>query len=154
MGSVAAGGAASSLYHQIRTVYAPLLRAQAHGQAARVEQAVRDLETGLGSALMDAGAGVGTELGPGEAASSILSPEEEYLYWVRVAGDAMRDPHERACAAEVHPLLEPFCRPLAARPDGSSGLEALGGEEVLGLLDDMEDGLSAVWCVRCQARSM
>ena len=148
VGSVAAGGAASSLYHQIRTVYAPLLRAQAHGQAPRVEQAVRDLETDLGSALMDAGGGAGAELGPGEEASSILSPEDEYLYWVRVAGDAMRDPHERACAAEVHPLLEPFCRPLAARSDGSSGLEALGGEEVLGLLDDMEDGLSAVWCVR------
>ena len=60
----------------------------------------------------------------------------------------MRDPRERACAAEVHPLLEPFCRPLAPRADGLPGIEALGGEEMLGLLDDAEDGLSALWCVR------
>merc|ERR1712078_75154 len=146
MGTVGSEGAASSLYHQLRTVYAPLLRTQAHGRAARVDQAMRDLEVGLGNALLE-GPGAGGGGGGGEGQGAIASPMHEYLYWVGVAGAPMRAPRERACAAEVHPLLEPFCRPLAARADGAPGIEALG-EDVLGLLDDAEDGLSALWCVR------
>ncbi|KAK9815706.1 hypothetical protein WJX72_008353 [[Myrmecia] bisecta] len=149
-----------SLYHSLRSVYAPLLGG---GEAAaggahqkgggipmnrQLQDLLSQLEAGLGMALRKGSQAKnsGLDLTAINAAplQAILSPEDEIQLWADLAGDPGTPLALRKGAAQI----EAAFRPLGPRFGALREAAGVDEEAVLELIDAAHQALEVVWEVR------
>ena len=134
----------SALYHQLHSVYGPLLSDDKGGGVdAKLRGLVAELEAGLGNVLRLTGGvdGHAGDVDPAEAPLvGIVTPLDEWRFWSEIAFAHGAPQRLRASAAAVYRAFEPakerFER-LAHLPD----------EEVLELVDILSDCADNAWRV-------
>ncbi|XP_065833043.1 cytoplasmic dynein 2 heavy chain 1-like isoform X2 [Oscarella lobularis] len=131
---------ASSLYHAVRRVYAPLLLqddAYSRNFDPKLQNLLGELEAGLGSVIRRQGKKSSRVADENASLGGILTPVDEFQYWVEssVSGSKL-DARERA--AHFRELLQTMAKDFA-----SVGERAL--VDAVELVEVTQDTLDEVW---------
>ena len=134
----------SALYHQLHSVYGPLLSDDKGGGVdAKLRGLVAELEAGLGNVLRLTGGvdGHAGDVDPAEAPLvGIVTPLDEWRFWSEIAFAHGAPQRLRASAAEVYRAFEPA-------KERFERLDNLPDEEVLELVEILSDCADNAWRV-------
>ena len=100
-----------SLYHQLHSVYGPLLSEGTRGGMidSKLMSLVAELEAGLGNVLRLTGGSKDASVDPGDAPLvGIASPLDEFKLWSEIAFARKAGPKLKARANEMYRAFEPM----------------------------------------------
>ncbi|OWF37256.1 Cytoplasmic dynein 2 heavy chain 1 [Mizuhopecten yessoensis] len=124
----------STLYHAVQKIYAPLLLEDgkwSRNLDPKLQSLISELEAGLGSAIRKQDASFTGKSKDGDNLGSILSPSDEFQYWADQARSSER-------AANFVDLFKPISKEFG-------GLDAMGLQDVMELVEVTQDTLDEVW---------
>ncbi|RKO94668.1 hypothetical protein BDK51DRAFT_21975 [Blyttiomyces helicus] len=98
----------TAFYNSIHSVFAPmLLKSSKWGINSKLQNIISELDLGLASTLRNDGDGRGRGAGP-DALGSILTLDDEFLYWVEQASEYAKSKADKSRAEFFRDVLQPI----------------------------------------------